>query len=191
MPSSANLLEGVARIFVGTANSDVLPADTVAIGGSWGGAWRDLGYTTEDGVSIAMNQTTVPVPSGQTRTPVHYLQGTVEDIISCTLTEATLLNIKLVAGRGAITTVAPGGSPGHDLLTLGDATAVNFVAIGFEGVAPPNTKSNPRRILFPKALSTASVTYNQRTGAVAGIPAQFSRVGGTGNDMQWLDVTTV
>jgi hypothetical protein len=180
MADSTNILEGVSRIFIGTASTDVLPADTVAFGASWGGTWRDMGYTTEDGIAFSFSQPFNPVATAQTRTPPLYLPGATEDSISCTLLEATLLNLKAITGRGTITTLAPSGpTPGYEKLTLSAAQAINRVAIGFEGVAPPNSKSNPRRVLFPNAMATAAVTYNQRIGQATGIPCQFSNLGGS------------
>src|SRR5690349_3261868 len=123
MADSTNILEGTSRIFIGAANSDVIPADTVAFGASWGGTWRDMGYTTEDGVSMSFSQPFNPVNTAQARTPAIYLAGNVEDTISCTLLEATLLNIKDVTGRGTISTLAPSGpTPGYDELLLSPAT---------------------------------------------------------------------
>lgn len=180
MADSTNILEGVSRIFIGTALTDVLPADTVAFGASWGGGWRDMGYTTEDGMAFSFAQPFNPVPTAQSRTPPLYLPGTTEDTVSCTLLEATLLNLKAITGRGTITSTAPvGATPGFEQLTLSAASTINRVAIGFEGVAPPNNKSNPRRVLFPNAMATATVTYNQRISQATGIPAQFSNLGGS------------
>lgn len=191
MADVTNILEGTSRLFIGTASSDVIPADTVAFGGSWGGTWRDFGYTTEDGVTMSVNQTFTPVPTAQARNPVLQLPGTTDDTVSCTLLEATLLNIKAVTGRGTITTVAAvGATPGYDELVLTAASSIRYVAIGFEGIAPPNTKSNPRRALFPKAMATAAVSYNQRIGAATGIPCTFSRIDETGTDFKIHDVLT-
>jgi hypothetical protein len=191
MPSQLNILEGPSRFFLGVANTDVLPADTVALGGSWGGSWRDVGYLTEEGVSITFNQTFNPVMSSQDRNPILQLPGATNDTIACTFTEATLLNIKAATGRGTINSVAPvGATPGYDNLALAQSTSINYIALGFEGIAPPNNKSNPRRILFPRAMATASVAINQRIGQPTGIPAQFARMGGVGNDPNIHDVTT-
>lgn len=191
MANSDNILEGTSRLFIGTALTDVLPADTVVMGGSWGGTWRDFGYTTPDGVSMSINQTFNPVPTAQARNPVLQLPGTTDDTVSCTLLEATLLNIKAVTGRGTLTTLAPSGpTPGYDNLVLSAAQSVQYVAIGFEGIAPPNTKGNPRRALFPKAMATAAVTYNQRIGEATGIACTFSRVEQAGYEFNIHDVTT-
>jgi hypothetical protein len=184
MPSTDNLLEGASRILVGDANSDVLPADAVAFGASWGGNWRDLGYTTEDGVTLNLNQAVTPVNSAQSRTPIHYMRGSADDSVSCTLMEATLENIKLATGRGTISSGAT-----YELLTLSEQSGVDFVAIGFEGVAPPNTSDFPRRVYLPRAMSNAQITYNLRFGAMVGIGVTFNRIGGSGNDMLIRDVT--
>lgn len=189
MATATNILEGVSRLFIGTADTDTLPADTVAFGSSWGGTWRDMGYTTEDGMSFTFSQPTTPVPTAQSRTPPLYLFGNTEDTISATLLEATLLNIKDITGRGTISTLAPSGpTPGYEELLLTPATSISRVAIGFEGVAPPNNKSNPRRVLFARAMATGQATYNQRIGQATGIPCQFSNLDGA--PIKIHDVTT-
>lgn len=189
---STNILEGVCRLFIGAAaNSttpDTLPADTIAFGGLWGGTWRDVGYTTEAGVSISLAQRFTDVRTAQDRNVTMHLRNGSDDKIMCALLEATLLNLRDATGRGAITTVAPVAAapnatpptpmvPGHSDLALTDDALIRYVAIGFEGVAPPNTKGNPRRVLFPLALSIAAVVIAQRLGAPTSIPVEFSRVG--------------
>lgn len=191
MPDTLNILEGPSRFFLGVAGTDVLPADTVAFGAAWGGSWRDTGYLTEDGVAFQFNQNITPVMSSQDRNAILHLRGSTDDTVAVTFTEATLVNIKAATGRGTITTLAPSGpTPGFEQLVLSQSTAVAYVSLGFEGVAPPNSKSNPRRVLMPRVMATGSVSLNQRIGAVVGIPATFSRIGGTGNDAVIRDVLT-
>jgi hypothetical protein len=150
-----------------------------------------VGYLEEGGVTVNFNQTFNPVTTSQSKTPVLQLPGASNDSITANLYEMTLQNIKDIAGRGTITTLAPvGATPGHNILTLSDATSVVYVAIGFEGVAPPNNKTNPRRIYFPQAQSAATIAYNQGRDTPASIAATFNRLGGTGNDAVIQDVLT-
>jgi hypothetical protein len=198
MPNAANELQGPVRIFAGiaanatTGTPDVIPADTVALGGSWGGGWVDLGYTTEEGITKHYEFAWNPSRSAQESTPTNYFPGDATDWIGCTLKEATLANLKRALGRGVLTSVAAGGSPGHDLLTLSDPTTPSYLAIGWEWVAPPNTKANPRRGILPIAMAVEAVEMNMRRTTPAGLPVRFMRVGSAAlSAPQELDVTTL
>ncbi len=179
---STNILEGTCKLYIGAAGNsatpDVLPADTIAFGAAWGGTWRDVGYTTDAGVSMSLAQRFTDVRTAQDRNVTLHLRAGSDDKIMCALLEATLLNLRDATGRGAITTVAAAaGVPGHSDLALTDDALIRYVAVGFEGVAPPNTKGNPRRVLFPVALSMAAVVIAQRVGAPTSIPCEFTRIG--------------
>lgn len=185
-----NIVEGAVRVFVGASaldtTPDVLPADTVAFGGSWTGTWRELGFTTEDGVTFGgLTADRTPVNTGQQRSAVAHLQGNVAETVSFTLLEATLENIKATAGRGVITTVAPGvGTYGHDELELKDQP-VAYISVGIEGFGP---NGQPRRMLYPIATISINGDVNYRQGQPMGIPVQVSRSGGTNANPKWRDI---
>jgi hypothetical protein len=65
---------------------------------------------------------------------------------------------------------------------------VEYVAIGFEGVAPPNDGGMPRRAVFPMMLATGTVDMQNRIGEPAGLPVEFTRVGGSEGDPEIRDV---
>jgi hypothetical protein len=197
MGTPGSILAGNVRILAGiaanatTGTPDVLPADTVLVGAAWGGGWVDLGYTTDAGVTPHFEFAWAGVPTAQESTPATYFPGEANDHIATILLENTLANLKKALGRGVLTSVAPGGSPGHDLLTLTDPTSPSYLAIGVEWVAPPNTKSNPRRILMPIAMATQPVESAYRRTTPGGIPVQFMRAGPAAlSAPQILDVTT-
>lgn len=194
MPNVKNILAGPVRVFIGAAATaatpDVLPADTVLFGAAWGGTWREVGYTTEDGAHVLLGQTYNEVVTAQERVPVLQLFAAAADRVSFAALEATLANIRDAIGRGAITTVAPGAQPGHDDLTLTDPATVRYVAVGLEGVAPPNDKSNPRRVIFPVALAVSEVDMQMHITSPVGIPMEFRRVGSTAGTPVIRDVTT-
>lgn len=67
---------------------------------------------------------------------------------------------------------------GHTDLTIDSGSGVRYVAVGFEGHAPPNDKGLPRRILFPRVISTGPAEAGQALGDVTKLAATFARVGG-------------
>lgn len=176
------ILEGEVRILIGNSSRatvpDVLPADNVPIGGAWGGGWRELGFTTEDGVTFTFERSYVDVMTAQSRTAVKSMRGTTIERIACTLLEMTLENFKDVAGYGSITTVAAGsGTYGHRDYAMDSRTPIRYLAIGIEGIAPPDEDGMPRRIYMPLGIATATGDVNQRIGQASTLPAQFTRQG--------------
>ncbi len=189
-PNRQNILAGRSRFFIGVAGVDTFPANTVPFGGSWGGTWRDLGYTTRDGATATMAEEFTPVDTAQEDRPSTYLPNGSNDRVAATLLEATLQNLAVATGRGAVVSVAPSSTaPGQDQLVLTPSSSIKEVALGWEGVAPPLGKGNPRRMLIDRAMPVATVTYNQQRGQATGLPVEFAAIG-TGV-LTWRDITTV
>lgn len=180
----SNILVGPVRLLLGIAadatvgTPDVLPADTVALGASWGGSWRDLGWLTDAGIRVHFESQWTAVMGAQSKNAAIYLPGAINDFFSGALLETTLINLRDAMGRGTITTVAPGGSPGHDQLSVDTPTQLRTFAVGYEWVAPPNTKRNPQRGIIPIAMATGSLEFNATNTAVpANYPVTFTRCG--------------
>lgn len=178
-----SILEGECRIMIGNSIRatvpDVLPADNIPIGGAWGGNWRELGFTTEDGITLTFEMNYSDVMTAQQRHSVKNLRGTGAERVACSLLEVTLDNFMAVAGYGTITTVAAGvGTFGHRDYSMDHRTPIRYVAIGIEGTAPPDEDGVPRRIFLPYALSTATGDMVQRIGQPSALPCLFQRQGG-------------
>lgn len=178
-----SILEGECRIMIGNSIRatvpDVLPADNIPIGGAWGGNWRELGFTTEDGITFTFEMNYSDVMTAQQRHSVKTIRGTGAERIACSLLEITLDNFLAVAGYGTITTVAAGvGTFGHRDYSMDHRTPIRYVAIGVEGTAPPDEDGVPRRLYFPYALSTATGDMVQRIGQPSALPCLFARQGG-------------
>lgn len=178
----ASILEGPVRILAGNASNaaipDVLPADSVAIFGPFGGNWRELGYTTEDGITFTFEANYGDVMTAQDRGSVKRLKGTSNERVACSLLEVTLENFKEVAGYGTITTTPAGVSTfGHRDLSFDNTTPPQYKAICVEGIAPPDEDDCPRRIFFPYAASTATGDVVQRIGQPSTLPCAFARQG--------------
>lgn len=160
---------------------DVMPANTVPLGGNVGGNWRSAGYTNDDGVAESFAQDRGAVMTAQQRHPVLRPVNGYTDTVSGTLLETTLENLRDILGRGTISTIAAGsGTPGQKQLRLTDATD-QTIAVLVEGVAPPSDGGMPRRIFFPAVQATGTVELNQRmgeAGAASGAAFEFTRVGG-------------
>jgi hypothetical protein len=173
-----NILSGIVRVFFGNPGNgvspDALPANTVAFGAAWTGAWREVGFTTDEGVHLILEQTFSEVAVAQQRSPALLLPTAANDRVTFTMLESTLENLRDALGRGAITTIAAAsGTPGQKELTISEATTVQYVAVGFEGVAPPNTDGMPRRVLIPTAMAVAAVDLQFTHTVQQGIPVEL------------------
>jgi len=187
-PNVQNLLYGTSRMYIGASAystsppPDALPVVTVPIGGDVGGNWRFVGFT-QGGVRLTINRQFNPIKGDQLTTPVTRIVTESSEMIETTFIETTLINIRDAIGRGAIATVAPvgaapSGTPGSDTLTIPATTTLLYVAVMFEGVAPPVSAGLPRRVLFPAALATGQVQFGQALADVGKGLAQFTRIGG-------------
>jgi hypothetical protein len=178
------ILEGPVHMYIGASaeadTPDVLPADTVAFGGTMGGTWRSVGYLHEDGVVVTFSTERGEVRSASTRGVILRPVTDYPDTVAGSFLEATLQNIRDAASRGEIAVVAAGAeTPGHNELSMGGADD-EPLAILLEGLAPPLEGGMPRRVFFPNVLGTADVELTQRIGEEglnAGIPFEFTRVG--------------
>jgi len=191
-PNVQNLLYGVSRTYVGASAystsppPDTLPAITVPIGGDVGGTWRYVGLT-QGGVRLTINRQFNPIKVDQFTSPAIRIVTESGEMIETTFVETTLANIKDAIGRGAIVTVAPVGSapsgtPGSDTFRIPSTTVITYVAVLFEGIAPPVSGGLPRRVFFPAVLATGQVQFGQSLADVGKGLAQFTRVGGAEGD---------
>jgi hypothetical protein len=189
----AYILEGPVRIFIGNAaNSsvpDVMPADTVPIGASPGGNWREFGFTTVEGARLSFQREYREVSSGQSRTPVKHLRGTKNERCSFNILELSLENFRDALGYGIISSVAPGvGVNGNRKLRLTDDGPILYAALLLEWIAPPDNKNMPRRVWFPFVQATSAVETSMRPNEEGNISAEFRRVGGSNGVIEILDV---
>lgn len=165
---------------------DVLPADSTLFGAAWGGAWRNLGWSTPDGFAASgLSQEQTPVNTAQQRPAVTFLAGNAAEAVAFSLIQATLQNIKDMAGRGVLTTVAPGaGTYGHTDLKFSDS-AIAYVALGIEAFG---LNGRPRRMIYPIGMLSITGDLSQTFTQEMRIPARFQRAGGAAGDPVWRDV---
>lgn len=137
-----------------------LPADTVAYGTTWGGAWADLGGT-DQGFRIKVSTKTAEITIEEQSTPVDILADGKSITVSGTLAEDTMQHMRWAYGGGVLTTVAPGvGQVGKTTLSLQDE--LDKWAIGVE---VRNKQGYWRRILVPKVIVTSDVETAFRRAA--------------------------
>lgn len=107
-------------------------ADTVAYDTLWTGNWVFIGGTT-GGVDYSVDRKTVTITGEEQSNPIDVLTDTTALLVSATLHEETVANMKLALGGGTITVTAPGSTQvGKSTLRLSDT--MDFLSVGFEGL---------------------------------------------------------
>lgn len=156
-PTLTNVIVGQATGYTGAANTDVLPANTVALGGAWGGTWVYFG-ATDSGVTMGVTQNTTDITIEEQPNPASIQPNTVDISIAVTLAEDTVENMKLTWGGALV--VNAGATPPNKVLTL--AATVPTMAVGFEGLNP---YGKARRVYIPSAVAVANAQVPYRRAA--------------------------
>lgn len=150
-----NVNVGVASMFVAAyslTSPAALPADTVALGGTWPTEWTSLG-ASDSGLTFQFARKTNDIMIEEQVVPVDTETTSLNFSMDVTLAEDTLATMKLAYGGGTITDTAAGsGTPGVRTLTL--STDMDTFAFGFE---VRNELGFWRRYLIPKVKSVAQV----------------------------------
>jgi hypothetical protein len=156
---------------VGTALAgNVLPADTVVWGASWGSGWVQLGYT-ENGLTVSLNIPRTDINVDQELDPVLRIATGRDMRMTTDLAEMTALNLQTASGVGTITTVAAVGSTpgpaarGHDQLDISSSVTEVFNSIGFDIKTPGDGEAF--RVLGYKCLAVGNISMAFRATAAA------------------------
>lgn len=149
----SKVLVGQARPFIqpyDPASPPTLPSNSVALNGSWGSAWTELGATF-GGLTFGFERKTEEIMVEEQSTPVQITTDMTEFMFELELSEDSLDTMRYAYGGGTITTTAPAsGVVGTRQLAI-SAELQNF-SFGFEGV---NEFGFWRRVLVPVVVSVA------------------------------------
>lgn len=158
-PTLTNVLVGYAKMWTGPKDT-VRPPDTLAEGADWASPWTYIGGT-EEGVALLSSSEQTEIRIEEQDTAVRLVPNQRNTRVRAVLSEATLENLKLALGGGAITTVAAAsGQPGMKVYTFSDA--LDELAVGFEGVNPLGFF---RRLYIPSVISVADLETRWRRAA--------------------------
>lgn len=145
------VISGPPRIYIAVASTDP-PANSVAYGTAWGGAWTDLGFTEEDSdveYSHAFENTKHKVD--QYTSAVKATRASDEATVKFTLAEQTLANMqRAIGGIGTLTA----GSTESTLKVGANTVTLTEYAIGVEGYGPGTDDDDVRyrRYVFNKCV---------------------------------------
>lgn len=165
----------------------VLPADTVALGGTWPVApqvWTPIG-ATEEGVKFIFQRQTNDIRVEEQTTPVSVETTEINVNIQAVFAEDKFEAIRYACGGGAIVTVAAGvGVIGKKTLTL--STDLEHYALGLE---VKNKFGFFRRMLIPDIVSIADVTAEYRRATTKRMYAANFRTLVKPEDIVWFEKT--
>jgi hypothetical protein len=142
------------------------PTDTTT---AWDADWVELGYTTEDGVTITPGQTITDIPAWQSRYPVRR-------IVTAENFEASFSLLQW--NQDTLSLALRGGSWVGDVYTPGAAGVVDERALGIEAIDGDKIA----RIIIPRGIVTTVGGINMTKTAANPIPITFSALGTEGED---------
>jgi hypothetical protein len=180
-----NFAEGPVFALVGNAANHVapddLPADAVPfiyLGGAWGGAWRQLGFSTEDGMAHSgLSAEVTPQMTAQMRNAAANIRGNRTPAVAMSLLEVTPENFALACGGLAIVDTATA-----EEVELTDEGDIEYVALGIEAFGP---KGRPLRIIYPMVSAAITGDIVQRIGQNMMLPVSFTRAGFATGNPRW------
>ena len=152
------VLPGPCKVYIGTSGTTA-PANTVAKGSDWAGAWVEVGFTS-GGVVLKASTEHFEKTVDQYNAPVaDFIIGQAGEV-TFGADEATLTNLKQALGYGTVTS----GST-ESTLGVGAADGIpTYYAVGFECYAPGASSSAAwyRRAIVWKALPKSELELSAK-----------------------------
>lgn len=156
---------GAGHVYVAPVGSTE-PTDTTT---AWDAAWVELGYTTDEGVTITPGKTITDIPAWQSRYPVRRLVTAETFETNFSLLQWNEDTLSLAFGGGTWT---------GDVFTPPAAGSVDERALGIEATDGDKTT----RIIIPRGIvSTVGGIQVVKTAANP-IPITFGALGTAGQD---------
>ena len=151
-----------------------LPADTVAAGTAWGGAWVKVGYTSEP-LTAKPAYTAVDIEIEQALTPVNRVKSKESLELETTLAEFYLDGLQLGIGGTVSPTAAGESQPGKEELDVGGVAALDKRMWGFEGsYIDEDGATFPIRLFVHRATAIVNGNLTFAKANPTGIPLQVS-----------------
>jgi hypothetical protein len=158
-------IAGSGHVYVADVGTTA-PTDTTT---AWAGGWAELGFTTDDGVTITPGKEITDIPAWQSRYPVRR-------IVTAETFEAEFSLLQW--NEDTLGLALQGGSWVGDVFTPAAAGSVDERALGIEAIDGDKIA----RIIIPRGMVTATGGIQMiKTGANP-IPITFSALGTEATD---------
>ena len=150
-----------------------LPADTVAAGTAWGGAWVKVGYTSEP-LSVQYEADEVDIEIEQSLTAIRRVKTKENLTLETVLAEFYLDALQL--GMGGVVSDTPAGAsqPGMEELALGGLATITARMWGFEGAyIDEDAATFPIRFFIYSGTAKINGKLSFAKGEMTGTPLQI------------------
>ncbi|MER7485276.1 phage tail protein [Streptomyces sp. NPDC126497] len=168
-------IAGTGRLYVADVDTDLPAFGTGEAETDWA-EWKDLGYTTSDGVTFGKKDKLEPIDAWQAVSPVHFVYSDRELTLKFSLLQFNEDTLPFFMGGGTVKPVA--GSTDVFTYDLADyaqadprALALEFNDIKADGSADGVNTAVTYRIYIPRGQVTASddIKLGRKAAAQLGI----------------------
>ncbi|MFD9393383.1 phage tail protein [Streptomyces sp. NPDC057456] len=128
--SSEIRIAGVGRLYVGAADTKVPTTFSTDPSTDWATGWKNLGFTTGDGVTFSKKDKLEPVDVWQAVSPVHFVYSDRDLTLKFSLMQFNEDTLPLFMGGGAVEAVT--GSTGVYKYEIADRPYADVRALGLE-----------------------------------------------------------
>lgn len=168
----SDIVVSKARVYYAAVGASV-PADTVAVDGSWGASWTEVGYTATP-LTINYSYDELDVDIQQSLAPVLRRKTSEALALETTLAELTLDGLQLGTGGTVTDTAAGAGQPGKEELTVGGVATLTERMWGIEGsYIDEDAATFPVRVFVWKGTAIVNGTLEFGKAVQTGIPLQI------------------
>jgi hypothetical protein len=158
---------------------EALPADSVAVGATWGGNWKSFGMTKEP-LKCDYNFDELEIEVQESLAPVDRVRIKEALTLETVLAEITAANLSLAANGTVTTTAAGAGQVGKEEVEVGGSGAIAQFAWGFEGTFITDAGvSLPVRFFLFKGTARANGALEQGRELSPGISIQVKGLADT------------
>lgn len=151
------------------------PAD---INAAWAAAWVDLGYLSEDGVTITDGKTIENIPVWQSFYPVRRMITARDFNVSFALRQFSGEQVEFAFGGGAVTVDGTGAFR----YTPPSAEVIDYRMLGVEWLDGDKTF----RLIIPRGIVTENVEMQITRSAAADLAITFGVVAQAGEDPWYI-----
>jgi hypothetical protein len=144
--STQCFIAGTGDVYIAAVGSTA-PTDVTT---AWAAAWKQVGFTEDDGASFSAEYTTDPKTSWQALDPTNYARTARKSSVKFTMKQWNQVNFPVVWGGGAMAETSLGS--GVYKYDAPAGTTIDYRAIGVQ--VTDGTKIG--RLIIPKALLTSS-----------------------------------
>jgi hypothetical protein len=144
LDSTQCFIAGTGNVYIAAVGSTA-PVDVTT---AWAAAWKQVGYTEDDGATFSASYDTDPKTSWQSLDPTNYARTGRTSSVKFTMKQWNQVNFPVVWGGGAIAETGLG--TGVYKYDAPSGSTIDYRAIGVE--VTDGTKIG--RLIIPKALLT-------------------------------------